>query len=453
MTESVIHMNSWQQILGILEQRVGPQNFSMWLRSTTLSHQDNGTLFVSVPNATAKDWITEHYSIEIREAIATLKLSIQTVEFIAGNAAFSAPPPLPVQAARSIEGPGSRVGQDPGISGSKLNERYTFESYVVASSNQLAHAAARSVAVDPAGSYNPLFLYGGVGLGKTHLTQAIGHEMRRRYPQFRICYVSAEHLVNEMILSMRDDRMASFREWIRNVDALLVDDVQILAGKERTQEEFFHTFNTLYEAHKQIVLSSDCPPKAIAIEERLRSRFEWGLIADIQPPDLETRQAILLKKAEAEGFVLPEEVALFIASNVRSNVRELEGCLVRLMAYCSLHHKEVSTDVAEEALRSLIEGNQQTVTIEVIQKVVADHFKLRVQELKAKSNSKRFVYPRQIAMWMARELTDASLPEIARAFGDKHHTTVLHSVEKIAHLRKIDRDLHREIGLLMSSFQ
>jgi chromosomal replication initiator protein len=256
-----------------------------------------------------------------------------------------------------------------------------------------------------------------------------------------------------MILSMRDDRMASFREWIRNVDALLVDDVQILAGKERTQEEFFHTFNTLYEAHKQIVLSSDCPPKAIAIEERLRSRFEWGLIADIQPPDLETRQAILLKKAEAEAFVLPEEVALFIASNVKSNVRELEGCLVRLMAYCSLHHKEVSADVAEEALRSLIEGNQQTVTIEVIQKVVADHFKLKVQELKAKSNSKRVVFPRQIAMWMARELTEASLPEIARAFGDKHHTTVLHSVDKIAHLRKIDRDLHREIGLLMSSFQ
>jgi chromosomal replication initiator protein len=445
-------INCWEQILVVLEHKVGSQNFAIWLRPTSFSHQDNGTLFVSVPNATCKDWINEHYTDEIGEAISGLHLPVSRIEFVTGSPA--APVPAPVPAARAAEAPGPRASQDSGIAGSKLNDRYTFDNFVVATSNQLAHAAARSVAVDPAGSYNPLFLYGGVGLGKTHLTQAIGHEMRRRYPQLRICYVSAEHFMNEMIVSMQDNRMASFREWIRNVDALLVDDVQILAGKERTQEEFFHTFNTLYEARKQIVLSSDCPPKAITIEERLRSRFEWGLIADIQPPDLETRQAILLKKAETEGFHLPEDVAEFIASHVKSNVRELEGCLIRLMAYCSLRHDDVvSKEIAQEALRSLIEGNQKTVTIELIQKVVADHFKLKVHELKAKSNSKRVVFPRQIAMWMSRELTRASLPEIARAFGDKHHTTVLHSVEKIARLRKGDRDFHREIGQLMSSFQ
>ena len=400
-------------------------------------------LFVSVPSATWKDWIAEHYLKEIQEVAATLDSPVNEVRFLAEAETPAAPVPTAA--------PVPRI--DACRRDSPLDPRYRFDKFVEGTSNQLALAAAKRVAADPGSSYNPLFLYGSVGLGKTHLMQAIGHELRHRMPHWRVCYVSAERFMNEMIQSLKEDSMASFREWIRNVDVLLVDDVQMLARGERTQEEFFHTFNTIYEFRKQIVLTSDCPPKTIAIEERLRSRFEWGLIADIQPPDKETRQAILMKKAEVDGCHLPEGVAKYIAEHVKSNVRALEGCLVRLMAHCSIANVPITEEVAARVLKNQFAGEQQEVTIDGIQKLVADHFGIRIQELKAKNNSKRVVFPRQIAMWMARELTESSLPEIARAFGGKHHTTVLHSVEKIARKKRTDANFNKELSLLMSSFQ
>jgi chromosomal replication initiator protein len=331
-----------------------------------------------------------------------------------------------------------------------LNPRYTFDGFVTGSSNQFANAAARAVAEAPSKAYNPLFLYGGVGMGKTHLMQAIGHEVKRRMPEASILYVSAEKFTNEVINSIRYDRMVSLRDKYRNnVDVLLVDDIQFLAQKERTQEEFFHTFNALHELQRQIVIASDRPPKELAeIEDRLRNRFEWGLIADIQPPDLETKVAILQKKAESEKVALPTDVALFIASNIRSNVRELEGALIRLIAYASLTGAEVNLPTAQQVLKNFIDAQTRKVTIDAIQKAVAEQFGLRVTEIKAKNNSRAIVYPRQIAMYLAKQLTEASLPEIGRQFGGKHHTTVMHSVDKIEQVRKGDKDLNRMLNKL-----
>ena len=319
----------------------------------------------------------------------------------------------------------------------QLNPRYTFDAFVIGSGNQFAHAACQAVSQRPSKAYNPLFLYGGVGMGKTHLMQAIGHEIKRRQPHAAICYISSEKFTNEMINSLRYDKMTSFRDKFRNVDVLLIDDIQFLAQKERTQEEFFHTFNALHESMKQIVIASDRPPKELAeIEDRLRSRFEWGLIADIQPPDLETKVAILQKKAEQERVTLPTDVALFIASNIRSNVRELEGALIRLVAHSSLMGAEITLPYTQQVLKNFIDSQARKVTIESIQKAVAEQFGLRLIEIKAKNNSRAIVYPRQIAMYLAKHLTEASLPEIGRQFGGKHHTTVLHSVEKIEEVRK-----------------
>jgi chromosomal replication initiator protein len=442
----------WGRVKQLLKHRIAPQAFATWLEPTTYSHHDDGMLFVSVPSATWKDWIAEHYSLEIQEAAAALEPPVNPpvneVRFITADGPESGnPPAAPLPSAAPVPRFDATRRDSP------LDPRYRFDKFVEGTSNQLALAAAKRVAADPGGSYNPLFLYGSVGLGKTHLMQAIGHELRVRMPHWRVCYVSAERFMNEMIQSLKEDSMASFREWIRNVDVLLVDDVQMLARGERTQEEFFHTFNTIYEFRKQIVLTSDCPPKTIAIEERLRSRFEWGLIADIQPPDKETRQAILMKKAEVDGCHLPEGVAKYIAEHVKSNVRALEGCLVRLMAHCSITNTPITEEVAARVLKNQFAGEQQEVTLDAIQKLVADHFGIRIQELKAKNNSKRVVFPRQVAMWMARELTESSLPEIARAFGGKHHTTVLHSVEKIARKKRTDVNFNKELSLLMSSFQ
>jgi len=332
---------------------------------------------------------------------------------------------------------------------SQLNPKYTFDGFVIGSGNQFAHAAARAVAERPSKAYNPLFLYGGVGMGKTHLMQAIGHEIKKRQPEMAICYLSAEKFTNEMINALRNNKMTSFRDKYRNMDVLLVDDIQFLASKERTQEEFFHTFNALHESLRQIVIASDRPPKELAeIEDRLRSRFEWGLIADIQPPDLETKVAILQKKAESERVLLPTDVALYIASNIRSNVRELEGALIRLTAYVSLTGGDLSMLTAQEVLKNLIDSQVRKVTIESIQRAVSDQFGLRPAEIKAKNNSHSIVYPRQIAMYLAKQLTEASLPEIGRQFGGKHHTTVLHSVEKITEARRTDKDLNRLLNKL-----
>jgi chromosomal replication initiator protein len=320
---------------------------------------------------------------------------------------------------------------------------------VIGAGNQFAHAAAQAVAERPSKAYNPLFLYGGVGMGKTHLMQAIGHEVKRRQPQAAICYISSEKFTNEMINSLRYDRMISFRDKFRNVDVLLIDDIQFLAQKERTQEEFFHTFNALHDSMKQIVIASDRPPKELAeFEDRLRSRFEWGLIADIQPPDLETKVAILQKKAESERVTLTTDLALYIASNVRTNVRELEGALIRLIAYCSLTGAEVNLTTAQQVLKNFIDSQARKITIDAIQKAVAEQFGLRVAEIKAKSNSRAIVFPRQIAMYMAKQMTEASLPEIGRQFGGKHHTTVMHSIGKIEDQRQSDKDLNRLLNKL-----
>ncbi len=335
----------------------------------------------------------------------------------------------------------------------QLNPRYTFDSFIVGASNQFAHAAAVAVAEQPSKSYNPLFLYGGVGLGKTHLMQAIGHALKKRNPALRLTYISAEKFTNEVIASIRFERMAAFRDRFRNMDVLMVDDIQFIATRERTQEEFFHTFNALYDQQKQIVISSDCPPKEISsIEERLRSRFEWGLIADIQPPDLETKIAILQKKAESERAQVPDDVAEYIARSIKSNIRELEGALIRLLAYSSLTGAELNLATAQQVLKNIIETHEKKVTIEQIQKRVSEVFGLRAQDLKMRSNSKVISYPRQVAMFIVKQLTSASLPEIGRQFGGKHHTTVLHSINKIEGLRQSDKDLNKIINRLLDSF-
>jgi chromosomal replication initiator protein len=333
-----------------------------------------------------------------------------------------------------------------------LNPRFTFDSFVVGSCNQFANAAARAVVTNPSRTYNPLFIYGGVGMGKTHLMHAIGKSMADQHAGMRIIYTSSERFMNEMIACIKNDRMQLFQRHYRSADALLVDDIQILAGKERTMEEFFHTFNELFEHQKQIVISSDMPPKNTpGLVERLRSRFEWGLMVDVQPPDLETKMAILDKKAEAEGITLPEEVRIFIATKTKSNVRELEGALVKLMAYSSVTGSPISLPMAQQVLKHLTVGQERRISIESIVKAVAEKFSLQPSQVKQKTNEQKIVLPRQIAMYLAKELTSASLPEIGRAFGGKHHTTVLHSINKIDQLRQRDQDLNSLIHRLVDS--
>jgi chromosomal replication initiator protein len=335
-----------------------------------------------------------------------------------------------------------------------LNPKFTFDSFVVGSCNQFAHAAARSVATNPSRSYNPLFIYGGVGMGKTHLMHAIGRELMQRFGSMRIIYTSSERFMNEMIACIRNERMPQFHKRYREVDVLLIDDIQLLGNKERTQEEFFHTFNELHEHQKQIVLSSDSPPKEIpGLLERLRSRFEWGLLADIQPPDLETKMAILDKKSEAEGFKLPDDVRSFMASKTKSNVRELEGALVKLIAYSSLTGTPVSVAMAQQVLKHMVHVPDRRVSIDAIQKAVAERFQIKQSQLKERSNMRKVVYPRQVAMYLVKELTSASLPEIGRAFGGKHHTTVIHSINKIDKDRHHDPELNRLLHSLMDSLQ
>jgi chromosomal replication initiator protein len=453
VTSSAIIPNPWARILDALEKKVNRHSYDTWLKPTRFSHTSNGILFVRVPTAEFRH-VGDKYADLIQEAVDNLGLGYEDVKFVTADDDPSSTPIRhngglsPVSAgAQASAGPAqARFDWD---SAAQLNPRYTFDAFVIGSGNQFAHAACQAVAERPSKAYNPLFLYGGVGMGKTHLMQAIGHEIKRRAPQSAICYVSSEKFTNEMINSLRYDKMISFRDKFRTVDVLLVDDIQFLAQKERTQEEFFHTFNALHESMKQIVIASDRPPKELAeFEDRLRSRFEWGLIADIQPPDLETKVAILQKKAEQERVTLPTDVALFIASNIRSNVRELEGALIRLVAHSSLIGAEITLGYTQQVLKNFIDSQARKVTIESIQKAVAEQFGLRLVEIKAKNNSRSIVYPRQIAMYLAKHLTEASLPEIGRQFGGKHHTTVLHSVEKIEEVRKNDKDLNRLLNKL-----
>ncbi len=448
--------NPWVRILDALEKKINRHSYDTWLKPTRYSHAKGNTLFIRVPTAEFCQ-VGDKYQDLIQEAIDNLGLEYQDVQFVIQDDDPAATPIRhdgglsPQSAAVTPISAGAPVSQArfDWDGAAQLNPRYTFDAFVIGNGNQFAHAACQAVAERPSKAYNPLFLYGGVGMGKTHLMQAIGHEIKRRQSQSSICYVSSEKFTNEMINSLRYDKMTSFRDKFRNVDVLLVDDIQFLAQKERTQEEFFHTFNALHESMKQIVIASDRPPKELAeIEDRLRSRFEWGLIADIQPPDLETKVAILQKKAEQEKVTLPTDVALYIASNIRSNVRELEGALIRLVAHSSLIGTTISLPYAQQVLKNFIDSQQRKVTIEAIQKAVAEQFGLRLVEIKAKNNSRAIVYPRQIAMYLAKHLTEASLPEIGRQFGGKHHTTVLHSVEKIDEARKNDKDLNRLVNKL-----
>src|SRR5215471_472018 len=434
-------MDSWQTVLSILEQKVNQQNFNTWFKPTQLIKHEGRALYVRVPNAFFQDWLNEHIDVVI-EAAKSAGIGEIDVVYITERGA-SPPFESPVQRNLDFESVDNT-----------LNPKYTFDTFVVGSSNQFVHAAALAVAERPSQAYNPLFMYGGVGLGKTHLMHAIGHEIKRRNHNLRLTYISTEKFTNETINAIRYGKMDSLRERYRNNDVLLIDDIQFIAGKERTQEEFFHTFNSLYDAHKQIIISADCPPREIpTIEERLHSRFEWGLIADIQPPDLETKVAIIKKKAERQNISIPDNVALYIASKIKSNIRELEGALVRLIAFCSLKGSEITLPMAQETLHDILGPGEKTVTIEMIQKLIADHFKMRVQDLKSKNNSKSVAVPRQICMYLCKQLTGASLPQIGREFGNKHHTTVLHSINKIDELRQQDRELNKQIQTFIDSFK
>ena len=448
-------LNPWLQILAALEKKVIRQSFETWLKPTRFSHAAGRTLYVRVPSPEFQH-IGDKYGDLIQEAIDLQSLEFDDVSFVTVEEdpsippqrrdggfgpvaahAPTAPPPTPVQKAFDW------------TSAAQLNPRYTFDNFVIGNGNQFARAASLAVAERPSRAYNPLFLYGGVGMGKTHLMHAIGHEVKRRQPVASICYVSAEKFTNEMINSLRNDRMTTFRDKFRSVDVLLIDDIQFIAQKERTQEEFFHTFNALHESMKQIVIASDRPPKELAeIEDRLRSRFEWCLIADIQPPDLETKVAILQKKAESEQVTLPIDVALFVASNVRTNVRELEGAMTRLIAWCQMNRMEITLASTQQCLKQFIDMQVRKITIEAIQRAVAEQFGMKVADLKQKNNSRNVVVPRQIAMYLAKQMTEASLPEIGRQFGNKHHTTVMHSIGKIDEQRRADKDLHRTLNKL-----
>jgi len=453
-------LNPWLQILSALEKKVIRQSFETWLKPTRFSHATGRTLYVRVPSAEFQH-IGDKYGDLIQEAIDLQSLEFDDVSFVTAEDDPSIPPqrrdggfgPLPTHAptAPVPPRPPEQARFDWG-GAAQLNQRYTFDNFVIGNGNQFARAAALAVAERPSRAYNPLFLYGGVGMGKTHLMHAIGHEVKRRQPIANICYVSAEKFTNEMITSVRSDRMTSFRDRFRTVDVLLIDDIQFIAQKERTQEEFFHTFNALHESMKQIVIASDRPPKELAeIEDRLRSRFEWGLIADIQPPDLETKVAILQKKAESEQVELPTDVAMFVASNVRTNVRELEGAMTRLIAWCQVNRVEITLATTQQCLKHFIDIQVRKISIEAIQRAVAEQFGMRVTDLKQKNNSRNVVVPRQIAMYLAKQMTEASLPEIGRQFGNKHHTTVMHSISKIDEQRRTDKDLHRMLNKLQDS--
>ena len=446
-------MSAWDKVLQHMERRVNPHSFSTWFRPTRQEGSENGKLLIRVPTRMFRKRLTETYGELLQAVLHEIGTPDMRLEFVCTE-----PETTPASSAQAtgsslaMSNKQSRLDFD--SVDHQLNPRYTFDTFVVGASNQFAHAASQAVAERPSRAYNPLFLYGGVGMGKTHLMQAVGHLIKHRNPAIRLTYISAEKFTNEVINSLRFDRMISFRDRFRTVDVLLVDDIQFIAGKERTQEEFFHTFNALYEQQKQIVVSSDCPPKEIsAIEERLRSRFEWGLIADIQPPDLETKIAILQKKAETDRVHVPDDVAEFIARSIKSNVRELEGALTRLVAFSSLTGGGINLSTAQQVLKNIIATQEKKVTIELIQRRVGEQFGLREQDLKMRSNTKAIAFPRQIAMYIVKQLTSASLPEIGRQFGGKHHTTVLHSIHKIDALRRSDKELNRTINRLLDSFE
>ncbi len=438
-------MNAWDLIKRSLATKLSPGSFENWFSRTGLREIQGDTIWVEVPSEAAKRYIQQEFSDLVGAVIQESALPVSRVVYEIAGAAMAPEARTVVQFAPEIE----LKFQSPVV---QLNPKFTFETFVVGSCNQFAHAAARAVATKPSHQYNPLFIYGGVGMGKTHLMHAIGRSLVENYATMRIVYTSSERFMNEMITSIKLNRMPLFHQHYRSADVLLIDDIQTLSRKEATQDEFFYTFNELDENQKQIVISSDSPPKEIpGLLERLRSRFEWGLMVDIQPPDLETKMAILDKKAEAERVILPDEVRVFIARTAKSNIRELEGALVKLIAYSSVTGEKITLPMAQQALKHLVPNGDRKITIENIIRAVASRHNLQPAQLKQKSNRRDIARPRQIAMYLAKELTSSSLPEIGRAFSGKHHTTVLHSIHRIEELRQKDADLNRLIQSLIDS--
>ncbi|QHS23835.1 chromosomal replication initiator protein DnaA [Virgibacillus sp. MSP4-1] len=435
----------WKKTLETIEGKISKPSFDTWLKSTEAKSIEKDTIVVAAPNEFARDWLENSYSTLISNTLHEVTGSKLSPKFVI---------PEKEKAEEDTKKP---VKPAPNISGSSnqstktmLNSKYTFDTFVIGSGNRFAHAASLAVAEAPAKAYNPLFIYGGVGLGKTHLMHAIGHYVIEHNPQAKVLYLSSEKFTNEFINSIRDNKAVDFRNKYRNVDVLLIDDIQFLAGKESTQEEFFHTFNSLHEDNKQIVISSDRPPKEIpTLEDRLRSRFEWGLITDITPPDLETRIAILRKKAKAEGLDIPNEVMLYIANQIDTNIRELEGALIRVVAYSSLINQDIDASIAADALKDIIPSSKpKKITIQTIQETVGEHYNVKLEDFAAKKRTKSIAFPRQIAMYLAREMTDYSLPKIGEEFGGRDHTTVIHAHEKVAKMIADDQQLHRDIDEL-----
>ncbi|OGW60792.1 MAG: hypothetical protein A2V83_03430 [Nitrospirae bacterium RBG_16_64_22] len=440
----------WNRTLEQLEEKVGRQAVELWLRPSRLVEVTGERVTIEVPSRFHQDWIEERYSrtiLDATEGLVDPKPATLLIRLAATTDAPSAPPPAspsPVPA----PAPSTPIGS-PRTDSSGLTPRYTFSNFIVGSCNQFAHAAARAVVETPGRAYNPLFLYGGSGLGKTHLMNAIAHSILDHHPNSRVLYLSSEQFTNEVIASIRFDKMQDFRNRYRTIHALLIDDIQFITGKQATEEEFFHTFNTLYQAHRQIILSSDRAPKEIpGIQERMSSRFGWGLIADIQVPDLETKVAILKNKADAGGLSLPEDVAIFLATHIRSNIRDLESALIHLGAHASLLGRKLSVDFAREALRDIIQPREKVLTVDLIQKAVSDHFHTKLIDMRSRRRTKAVVQPRQVAMFLCRDLTKMSLPEIARQFGGKDHTTVLHACRQVEARSSSDVALARDIETL-----
>ena len=472
---AAIETNVWGRILHSLKGRLNQQTLDTWFGPIQFESLDRSqhVLRLRAPNQDVKDWIVSNYGKVLTESLNEQRLSGYSVGWVVGkipdwisddlnlpavaSPAAAQPESESATSASGNSSPAVTITENsaPSLTEPSLSAKYTYDSFVVGSCNQFAHAASLAVAEAPGRTYNPLYLYGGVGLGKTHLMHACGHAIRSRNQHLKLCYISSERFMNDLINAIRYDKTQSFREKYRSVDVLLIDDVQFMAGKERTQEEFFHTFNALYDQQKQIVISSDCPPREIpTLEERLHSRFEWGLIADIEPPDLETKIAILKRKGDLIGVSIPDDVAMFIASRVKSNIRELEGSLVRLIAIASLRGEPISKSLAQDAIRNIAKEEESgVVTIQQIQKAVASTYKLTIEELISKNNARQISHPRQVAMYLCKHLTKHSFPEIGRAFGGKHHTTVMHSVEKIETLVATDETLQRLISELSESLQ
>jgi len=473
--------NVWSSILQSVEKRLNRQIFDAWFRPIQFDGCDEQQKILRLrASQVNKEWVSTYYSEVITQTLRELNLTQYRLDWEVADSEMNKEDftddanaesffekqntianSNPSSGFNFIENPKTEVLPKNGSTNfvdiepieNSLNRKYTFQTFVVGSCNQFAHAAALAVAESPGKTYNPMYIYGGVGLGKTHLMHAAGHAIKERNRHLRVAYISAEKFMNELINAIRYDKTQTFREKYRSIDVLLMDDVQFMAGKERTQEEFFHTFNALHNDQKQIVITSDCPPREIpTLEERLHSRFEWGLIADIEPPDLETKVAILKRKADLDGVGLPDEIAFFIASKVKSNIRELEGSLVRLVAISSLRGLPISKMLAQDAMRNIIDSDQpEGITMDRICRTVALSYKLSVEELKSKNNARQIAVPRQVAMYLCKRLTKHSFPEIGREFGGKHHTTVIHSVEKIESVIRDDRNFHRVVSELIDN--